>query len=212
MKMKKMPRSRNAFVISLLLTSSLSPYLAHAVDPGGYIGLAAGSASYTDQELIGLCSDFGLDCDSDTKGTAFKFLGGYRFNPYIAVEAGYADWGEVSVEPVSGAGLTFATKGPYISLMPEVSVSDRFSLFGELGLGYQDANLSVSVPIMGEIDSISEKTIVPIFGFGAAINLNSVTIRFQWERIDPNETYTVEGFDISSPKLDLYTIGAVIRF
>lgn len=212
MTIKKKLSSRNMIVISLLLLFSLSSFSARAVDPGGFIGLAVGSTSYSDQELINLCGDFGLDCSSNTKDAAFKFSGGYRFNPYIVVEAGYVNWGEVSVEPVGGAGLSFESKGPYIALMPEIPVSDKFSIFGEIGAGYQDAKLSARVPYLGEVASISEKAVVPIFGFGAAINLDQLTFRIMWERIDPNETYTVEGFDVSSPKLDLYTIGVVFRF
>jgi OOP family OmpA-OmpF porin len=212
MTMINTPPSRNAIVFSLLLMFSVFPYSAHAVDPGGFAGVAIGGASYSDEELINLCGDFGLNCSSNSTATAFKLFGGYRVNPYFAVEAGYADWGEVSVEPVGGAGLTFESKGPYVALMPEIPISDSFSLIGEIGAVYLDANLSARLPFVGEIDSISESVAAPIFGLGAAINLEQVTFRFLWERIDPNETYTLEGFDVSSPKLDLFTISAVIRF
>lgn len=185
---------------------------AHAVISGGFGGIAIGSASYSDDELVGLCSDFGFDCSSETSDTAFKFFGGYRFGPYFAIEGGYADWGEVSVQPVSGAGVSFDAKGPYLAILPGIPIGENFTIFGELGVGYLDANLRGTLPIVGEVARISDEITAPIYGFGADLHLDQVSFRLLWERIDPDETYTVEGVDVSSPELDLYTIAVIFRF
>ena len=204
--------SRSAILIAIFMIISLSSYSSYATDPGGFAGIALGSTSYSDDQLIDLCSDFGLDCSSDSSDTALKLFGGYRFNPYIVVEAGYADWGEVSVEPVGGAGLSFDFKGPYIAVLPEIPVSDNFSIIGELAVGFLDANLRANLPALGEVASFSDSITTPIFGLGGVLHLDQVSFRFMWESIDPDETYSVEGVNVSSPELDLYTIAVVIRF
>ena len=191
---------------------SLSSYSVHAIGPGGYGGFALGSASYSDDELLGLCSDFGLDCSSESSDTAFKLFGGYRFNQYFSLEGGYADWGEVSIQPISVARLSFDATGPYLAILPGIPVGDKVTLFGELGVGYLDANLKGSVPVIGEVARVSDELTAPIYGFGADFHLEQVSLRLLWERIDPDETYSVEGVDVSTPKLDLYTIALMFRF
>ena len=81
-----------------------------------------------------------------------------------------------------------------------------------MGVGYLDANLKGTLPIVGEVSRISDEVTAPICGFGADLHLEQVSFRFLWERIDPNETYTVQGVDVSSPELDLYTLAVIIRF
>jgi OOP family OmpA-OmpF porin len=204
--------SKSAILGLSALVLSLSSYSAYAVGPGGYGGIAIGSASYSDDELVGLCGDFGLDCTSSTSDTAFKLFGGYQFNPYFSLEAGYADWGKVSVKPISGTGLSFESKGPYLALMPGIPIGDNFTIFGELGVAYLDANLKGTVPVIGEVARVSDSLTAPIYGFGADLHLEEVSFRFLWERIDPDETYTVEGVNVSTPILDLYTLAVIFRF
>ena len=178
----------------------------------GYGGIAVGSASYSDDELLGLCDDFRLDCTTSTSDTALKFFGGYRISPYFSVEAGYADWGEVRVEPISGAGLSFDASGPYLAIMPGIPIGDGFTVFAELGVGFLDANLRGTVPVLGEVARVSDEITAPVYGFGADFHLQQVSFRLLWERIDPGETYQVEGVDVSTPVLDLYTVAIMVRF
>ena len=183
--------------LALLLASNG----VRANDAGGFGGIALGSASYSDDQLVSLCNDFGLDCTSDTSGTAVKFFGGYRFGRYFSLEAGYADWGEVSVQPLSGTGLSFESKGPYLAIMPGIPIGDRVTLFAELGVGLLDADLRGTVPVLGEVARVSDEITAPIYGFGADWHLKQVSLRLLWERIDPDETYSVEGIDVSTLSL-----------
>jgi OOP family OmpA-OmpF porin len=204
--------SKSAIFGLSTLILSLSSYSAYAIGPGGYGGIALGSSSYSDDELVGLCSDLELDCTSNTSDSAFKLFGGYRINPYFSIEAGYADWGEVSVQPISGAALSFDAAGPYLAIMPGIPIRDNFTIFGELGVGYLDANLKATIPVLGEVARVSDELTAPIYGFGADLHLEQISFRFLWERIDPDDTYTVEGVNVSTPILDLYTVAVMFKF
>jgi OmpA-OmpF porin, OOP family len=74
--------------------------LSGAAAAQGYAVVSVGS-SKVDLD----CGGTGLSCDES--GTAFKLLGGYKFTPNFALEAGYLNLGEAKV---SGGGLSATIK------------------------------------------------------------------------------------------------------
>ena len=64
---------------------------------------------------------------------------------------------------MGGAGLSYDFKGPYIAVLPEIAVSDNFSIIGELAVGFLDANLRANLPVLGEVASVSDSITTPIF-------------------------------------------------
>ena len=127
---------KRALVATLLLTFLL-PLSAYAAS-GLFAGASIGSA--------GLNEDFeGLNIDTDA--TAFRIVGGWRFNEHFALEAGYHDFGDfeqqidVNGTPVtvslSADGFTFAAAG-------SLPVSERFSLTGRLGMFFWDGNAEIN--------------------------------------------------------------------
>lgn len=102
---------------------------------------------------------------SDGKDSAYKLVFGLQINPYLAVEAQYADFGDSSVDQHSGASwLTAAgmfspiytdadmeesyklkTSGPGINLVGNIPVHDRVTLIGKVGYHYLRTKIQQSI-------------------------------------------------------------------
>ncbi|MBY6185154.1 outer membrane beta-barrel protein [Marinobacter hydrocarbonoclasticus] len=92
---------------SLILSAYSQAAQGH--DQGFYLGVGLGYASYSDdiyssevrnnllvQEGITPGETFSSSSNGDDSSFAYKLFGGYRFNAFFAVEAFYADFGDVS--------------------------------------------------------------------------------------------------------------------
>lgn len=100
---------------------------AAAEKQGWYVGTGVGSASNT---MSGI--NWGSGVSEKTNATGFKMYGGYQFNPYLAVELQYVDFGEYKADQGSYHG-TVKTSGLGMSAVGLWPLSDQFSLFGKLG-------------------------------------------------------------------------------
>jgi hypothetical protein len=119
----------------LLFAASVafSSQAAHAEDSGGYlgVGLADGFLSAC-SNATGTCNHFS---GGSLEGLHARLIGGYDFNKFVGVEAGYADLGSYKVQTsalvtagtVKASAFTLAAKGGY-------KFQSGFSVFGKLGL------------------------------------------------------------------------------
>ena len=74
-----------------------------------------------------------LACDDND--TAWKLLGGYRFNRYFALEGSYIDWGKVTASVCTGAAGVAAKQHSYglAARRHACRSGERFELFGKAG-------------------------------------------------------------------------------
>ncbi len=104
-----------------------------AHDAGPYIG---GSITRSDfnPEVLGLPS-----VSAEHAGLGGKAYGGYRFNEYVGIEAGYADLGSITGTQVAN-GATFEQRAKarayYGAVTGRMPVSEAFALTGKLGVSY----------------------------------------------------------------------------
>lgn len=129
---------------------------AHAGDPGFYVGGGIGQARYDDSLTSQIRSAYANDPGysfvsadlTDDTDQAWKLFGGYRFLPWLGVELGWVDLGEVSSNYVlrSQVPLTNATAnidgrytvaGPSATVFGELDFNDRTS--GILRVGMYNA-------------------------------------------------------------------------
>jgi OmpA-OmpF porin, OOP family len=97
-----------------------------AQDGGIYLGGALGQSRFTEWCDIPLAS-----CkDTDT---AWKVLGGYRFNRYLAAEATYVDWGEATASNSAGAQALARQQSYGLAAVGTLPLGERFELFGKAG-------------------------------------------------------------------------------
>jgi opacity protein-like surface antigen len=115
----------------LSLALVLAPALAQAQDGGFYLGGALGQSKFKDWCDTGGSSITLPSCkDSDT---AWKFLGGYRFNRYVAAEASYLDWGEVTASTSTGVQVAAKQRSYGLAAVGTLPLGERFELFGKAG-------------------------------------------------------------------------------
>ena len=150
-----------------------------------YLGATLGQSDFKDG-----CN--GLS-DCDNKDTAWRLLGGSRFNQYFSAELGYHDLGEVSGSGASVQGNAWELVG--IGAYP---VYDKFSVYGKLG-GYR-----------GELkgNGASETNTDLTYGLGLQYDvLKNVGIRGEWQRYNK-----MGGGDTQETDVDVLSLGAVYRF
>jgi hypothetical protein len=119
----------------LLFAASIASFsqVANAEESGGYlgIGLADGFLSACSNGA-GTCNNFS---GGSLEGLHGRIVGGYDFNKFVGVEAGYADLGSYKVKTstlvtagtVKASAFTLAAKGGY-------KFQSGFSVFGKLGV------------------------------------------------------------------------------
>ena len=111
-------------------------------DAGFYVG-AAFTAVHEEVEITN-----GINEDVDYKG--FMLQAGYKFNPYIAVEARYWDVGDEKVvmhHPTAGGieqDATFDGWGVY--LKPMYPVAEALDVYALLGWGHQNVKHGINDP------------------------------------------------------------------
>jgi OOP family OmpA-OmpF porin len=157
----------------------------------GYFGISTGSTA------ADFCSQFaGIGLTScDDKDTGFKFFGGARVNPNLALELGWVDLGEVTATGPGGTAR-IAVDGLQFSVLGIAPVNERFHLFGKFGLYLWDA--SVAAPGL----ALTEDGTDIVFGFGLGWSMTDhVQLRAEWEKFD------VDGVDI-----DMLSVGLQYNF
>ena len=182
-------------IIAFALAAAAAP--ASAVDNGFYIGGSLGGSSLDVRDVD---DDIG-DIDFSDGDTAYKLFAGYRFLSFLAVEAGYVDFGD----PADLVGDI-----DQIDVQIGVSGWDAFALgilpvgpvdvFGKLGVISWDADISAAFEDLVDRDSDSGTDVA--YGLGVALTLGSFAIRIEGEMFD------VDGAD----ELYMLSVGATFTF
>jgi len=147
----------------------------------GYIGFNLGEARYGDGD------DFG-----------YKIFAGGRINPFLSVELGYVNFGDVS-----RFGGTAEAYGANLSLIGTVPVTEHVSLYGRLGTTYARTKQSAGTP---GSPSGRENDFGISYGVGVGFNLTTnVQLIGEWER------HRVD-FAGGRENISLYTLGLRYMF
>jgi len=160
-----------------------------AADGQWLFGAAIGSASI-DESIDG----FRFDADS----TTYRLYGGYQFNEYFALEAGYLDLGSFdeqiqlggNVVPISADadGFTFAARA-------SIPIGEKFAVHGTVGSFFWDG----ANQIAGINDNVSDANI--FFGAGVSYSLTTnVSLRgdaARYELDNANSTVLTIGFQVN---------------
>jgi hypothetical protein len=120
-----------------------------STDAGFFVSGQVGRSRY-DIGNDGFGADFGKK-----NGTIGGVGIGYAFNPIIAVELSYNDYGKVNFGGVDGRA-----KSPQLSALISAPIADAFSVYGRLGVSDTDRKVS------GFGGSASERKTEAIYGVG----------------------------------------------
>ena len=126
------------------------------------------------------------DSGSDNK---WRLQGGYRFNPYLAVEAGYIDFGKAKYQASYTGGSaqgTLKAGGFDVVALASLPLNDSFSIFGKAGLvaARVKSNLIAVGGAAGASGRASDNSIRPLLGVGALYKLTDhVDLRADYDHV-----------------------------
>lgn len=164
MTLKKIKFGCAAGKLSLLTLALMVAPCATADNLGWYGGANIGQSNATIDEaritsgLLGsglVAGPFNLD----ERDGGYKIFGGYQFNPYFSVEAGYFDLGRfgftTTTTPTGTLSGDIQLKGLNLDVVGTLPMTEKFSVFGRIGVTHvraQDSFVgSGAVNVLNEI-------------------------------------------------------------
>jgi OmpA-OmpF porin, OOP family len=169
-----------ALFVGILLSAATG---ASAQGPGGgfYLGGALGQATFKEW-----CTTGGTFNSCNDTDTAWKLLGGYRFNRYFAVEASYVEWGEVTASlnlGVPPAREVAASQHSYgLAAVGTLPVGERFELFGKAGFLQNEQETRRVSP---NPSTLQRDESAFHYGLGAKYAVtNNWAVRGEWEKTE----------------------------
>ena len=190
--------------ILLVLALAAPAPAAAQVGSGWFLGASSGKGQFRST-----CTLYtGGTCDPDD--TAYRVFGGFRSSPNMPIEVGYASAAEVFVDAVrvdSGVPVSFEAtlKALDVSILPTYPFSERFAVFGRLGL-YRS-----QLEVRGLGATVANESVHNTgftFGAGLRVDLGSaVGVRAEWQRYD-----SVGGGSVGQADIDYVNLGLELRF
>ncbi|TWI01860.1 opacity protein-like surface antigen [Luteimonas cucumeris] len=163
----------------LVIVLGAAVFGAQAADePGFYLGAGVGQ-SFVDEAAY------------DDEDTAFSAFGGYQFNRYFGIEAGYADFGKLQA---SGAGRALEANAAYLTAVGTVPFTEQFSGYAKAGFQRWDLDNAIPSLTRSSDDSGSD----PTYGLGLQYRFNDkVALRGEYSRFE------VEDIDLDLAQLQV---------
>lgn len=145
----------------------------------------------------------------DQHDAAYKVFGGYQFNPYFGMEAGYFNLGEFGFKstttPTGSLDGRIKVDGVNIDLVGTMPVNDQLSFIGRVGMHNARARDTFTstgaVVVTNSNPEITEKNYKAGFGFAYKFS-QSMTLRGELERYRINDAVGSKG-DINVASLSL---------
>lgn len=155
-----------------------------------------------------------LSSSDSGSGNQWRLQGGYRFNPYLAVEAGYIDFGKAKYQASYTGGSaqgSLKAGGFDVVALASLPVNDSFSIFGKAGMvaAKVKSNLAVVGGAAAASGSASDNSIRPLLGVGARYKLtDNVDLRADYDHVSGLGSSSKTG------KMDsnMVSLGAVYNF
>lgn len=132
----------------------------------------------------------GLSSHENDKSNQWRLQGGYRFNPNLAVEAGYIDFGKTDYKPnYSGGSAKGSLKAGGVDVVGIASLplNDSFSVFGKAGLVVAKVKSSLAAGAPAGLASGNDSATVvrPLVGVGASYKLTqNVDLRADYDYVN----------------------------
>lgn len=219
------------FSIGLSIAVTVAMPTSAEVQQGWYFGVSPGQAEYDidkgelDTLVLDVFDELGApisggSSDLDDEDTTWSISGGYRFSPYLAVEAGYVDLGTAeyrasgTVQPIfGGASLPatfnadFESKGITLAGVASAPLGEMFDVHARLGMLFADSEVTLrsTVGAGGAGDSISANSKDLFYGVGAAWHLGeNWSVSLDWQQYkDVGKEDETDETDINSITLGI---------
>ena len=149
----------------------------------------------------------------DDRDTGYKLFGGYQFNKYFVLEAGYFDLGKfeftAATVPAGTLRGNIKVKGLNFDAVGILPITEKFSAFGRVGLNYAEAEDAFTGTGLVNVSNSnrSKRDINYKFGLGLQFHFTkSLGIRTEAER------YRIDDAVGNKGDIDLFSVGLVYRF
>lgn len=204
--------------LGLLTLALMAAPFAMADNLGWYGGANVGQSKATiDEDRI--TSDLrsrGLVAgpfNNDERDRTYKLFGGYQFNPYISVEAGYFDLGRfgftTTTTPAGTLSGNIRLKGLNLDVVGTLPITEKFSAFGRMGVAYTRAEDSFvgsgAVSVLDPNPSSHKANLKAGLGLQYALT-DALSLRAEIER------YRVDDAVGNKGDVDLASLGLVYHF
>lgn len=190
------------WVVGLVAAAAVLPQPASA-QSSWYVGASAGQ-SRIDASTGEIESGFLIDdaftasgTTLDKSDTGWKAYAGWRFNRFLAAEAGYADLGKASFDtaivaapagtvpaPPFALHATAEARGVFLSALAHWPFAERFSAFAKAGVFRSEAEFTETIASTG-VTRVNRTERHTDANFGAGLQwqvLPAVAVRVEWER------------------------------
>ena len=209
---------RAAGKLSVLALALMAATCAMADNTGWYGGANLGQSQATiDDARItsGLLAN-GLTAggiNDINRDLGVKVFGGYQYNKYFAVEGGYFDLGQFGFNTSTVPAGTFSgeikLKGLNLDAVGILPITDKFSVFGRIGVTHIQANDSFvgtgAVNVLNPSPNSRDTNLKVGLGLQYALT-DSLTLRSEIER------YRIDDAVGNKGDVDLVSVGLVYRF
>lgn len=184
-----------------LLAAALAGPAAAQDDEGLYLGGSVGYSQYKD-----ICKSLLIPCDAND--TAWRGFAGYQFNRNFALEAGYANLGEVTGQgDLFGAPATYKreVKSWDLSAMLIFPVTGQLSILARIG-AYRARTTEDQAGGFGTVSAAGTNSGFTV-GLGAGFTLWKLGVRAEWQHYQ-----NVGVPDTAKDDIDVVSIGALFMF
>lgn len=171
------------FVFLLLSLFLLGSAAVRAQEGGFYLGGALGQSKFKDWCTGETATIRFTGCDDSD--TSWKLLGGYRFNRYVAAEASYIDWGEVTASTNTGVSVAAKQHSYGLAAVGTLPVGEGFELFGKAGFLMTEQQTRRITPNPSTVERDETE-----FHYGLGVKYaftRNWAVRGEWENTDKLE-------------------------
>jgi OOP family OmpA-OmpF porin len=129
----------------------------------------------------------GISSHNDGNGNQWRLQAGYRFNDYVAVEAGYIDFGKAKYHATYAGGTAsgdLKAGGIDLAALISAPIGDGFSIFGKIGVVDAKVKANLSSTLAGADGSSSTTVVRPLVGIGGSYQLTpQVSLRADLDHV-----------------------------
>ncbi|MBI3525761.1 MAG: outer membrane beta-barrel protein [Betaproteobacteria bacterium] len=218
MKLSKAKFAKISGTLSLAALAAIASPYALADDAGWYIGgnIGQSKAKIDDPRITSDLKSKGFTTTSiidDNRDTGYKLFSGYQFNRNFALEGGYFDLGKfgfmVNTLPAGTLNGQIKLRGLNLDAVGSLPITDKFSVFGRLGLNYAQARDAFAgtgaINVLNPNPSKRDTNLKVGLGLQYAIT-DALGMRAEVERYRINDAIGNKG------DIDLVSLGLVYSF
>jgi OOP family OmpA-OmpF porin len=215
-------RMKKTYAKTALLLSGLLAFTgtsAYASDSntgwtsGLYATASIGRARF-DNNTLNAAENAGFSLDDTDIGYSAGV--GYEFNKYVAFEAGYVTLGEANISSDGGGFFineSWEADASYLGPKVSLPLTDKFSVFGKIGLFSWDVDYSPSTndPILVQFLSSPATYGGTDIYFGAGfayVVTNTIGVKAEWIRFN----FDSDGWAFPDTDIDFISAGLVFKF